>query len=225
MPFRQASTWRERGLQIQEIKDKCNSIIGNLNLAEGDVRMQGMIHVRQLCNTLAAIPIKLQQNAENPNNMPAILSLLGLSNIDDLRRILHDFNANAKAGFITTVQFALENCIVCIIEAIPGVDPQFNFSQNAEIIIELSEILQVENKLDLMMLPAWIRNALHANGIHTKSNRTIVVDGESYIFERGQRIACGSWSHLFHAVFHSLSVVEEIFLSNRISTIEQISAI
>jgi len=225
MPFRQANTWSERGLQIQEIKDKCNSIIDNLNLDEGDVRIQGMIHVRQLCNTLAAIPIKLQQNAENPNSIPAVLSLLGLSNSDDLSSVLQDFNANAKAGFITTVQFALENCIVCIIEAIPRVDPQNGFGQNARVIIELGEIPQAEQKLDLMMLPAWIRNTLHANGIHNRSNRTIEVDGESYIFERGQRISCGTWSHLFHAIFHSLAVVEEIFMSDKIRAIERIQSI
>lgn len=225
MPFRQANTWRERGLQIQEIKDKCNSIIENLNLNESDVRIQGMIHVRGLCNTLAAIPIKLQQNAENPNNISAILSLLGLSSIDDLSIILEDFNANSKIGFITSVQFALENCIVRIIEAIPGVDPQFSFSQNADIIIEQSEIPQAAHKLDLMLLPAWIRNTLHANGIHNRSNRTIVVDGESYIFERGQRIAGGTWSHLFHAISHSLVVVEEIFISDRIRAIERIQSI
>ena len=225
MPFKQANTWRERGLQIQEIKDKCNSIIENLNLNESDVRIQGMIHVRGLGNTLAAIPIKLQQNAENPNNISAILSLLGLASIDDLRTILEDFNANSKIGFITSVQFVLENCIVRIIEAIPGVDPKFSFSQNADIIIEQSEIPQAAHKLDLMLLPAWIRNTLHANGIHNRSNRTFVVDGESYIFEKGQRIACGKWSHLFHAIFHSLAIYEEIFTSDRIRAIERIQSI
>lgn len=225
MPFREATTWRERGLQIQEIKDKCNSIIDSLNLVESDARVQGMIHVRQLCNTLAVIPIKLQQNAENPNNIPVILSLLGLSNIDDLSRILQDFNANSKVGFITVVQFALENCIVRIINAIPGENPQINFNQNAELIIRLSGIPEVEHKLELMILPAWIRNTLHANGIHNRSNRIIVVDGESYIFERGQRIVCGTWSHLFHVIFHSLVTVEEIFMSDRIRAIERIQAI
>jgi len=225
MSFILANTWNERGLQLQAIKNKCNSIINNLNLPEDDVRVKGMIHVRQFCNTIAFIPIKLQQNAEIPNKRPAILTSLDLANITDLSNMLTDLNKNAKTSFITMVQFALENCIVRIIEAILGVNPQRDFNQNANLIVGLSGISEAERKMELMMLPAWIRNTLHANGIHNRQNRTIVVDGESYIFERGQRISCGSWSHIFHAVFHSLSVVEEIFISDRISTIEQISAV
>ncbi len=92
-------------------------MIGNLNLADSDARVHGMIHVRQLCNTIAFIPIKLQQNAEIPNKRPAILAGLDLANITDLSNMLTDLNKSAKASFIAMVQFALENCIVRIIEA------------------------------------------------------------------------------------------------------------
>ena len=59
-----AKSWKERSLQIQAVKDKCNHILTRLALPDDDARAQGIIHIRQFCNTLAAVPIKLQQNAE-----------------------------------------------------------------------------------------------------------------------------------------------------------------
>jgi hypothetical protein len=75
-----------------------------------------------------------------------------------------------------------------------------------------------------MLVPAWLRNTLHANGIHYWPDKTITIDGMEYIFERGKRINCGSWNHIFHAIRSSLKVYEEIFMSKRVREIEYIPA-
>ena len=80
------------GLQIHAVKDKCNHILSELSLPKDDARAEGIIHVRQFCNTLASVPIKLQQNAERPNNVPIILRLLGLQRVEDLKTCLGDLN-------------------------------------------------------------------------------------------------------------------------------------
>ena len=224
MSFQQAKSWEERGLQLQAVKDQCNGILKTLGIPDDEARAQGIVHVRQLCNTIAAVPIKLQQNAERPSNIPSILALLGLSNIKDLQSLLHDLNSNSKTSFLTMVQFALENCIVQVIEAIGAKRPSGKFSRDAESIIQLCDIADPERKLELLMLPALLRNTLHANGIHRWPSKTVIVDGEEYVFEKDKRINCGSWSHIFHAVLNSLSVYEEILTSERVRTIQRIPA-
>jgi len=224
MSFQQAKSWEERGLQLQAVKDQCNGILKTLGIPDDDARAQGIVHVRQLCNTIAAVPIKLQQNAERPSNIPSILALLGLSNIKDLQSLLHDLNSNSKTSFLTMVQFALENCIVQVIEVIGAKRPSGKFSRDAESIIQLCDIADPERKLELLMLPALLRNTLHANGIHRWPSKTVIVDGEEYVFEKDKRINCGSWSHIFHAVLNSLSVYEEILTSERVRTIQRIPA-
>lgn len=94
MPFHQANNWRERGLQLQSVKDKCNHIIDALSLPEDDASTQGMIHVRQFCNSLALVPIKLSQNAEIDSNLPIIMALLGLSKKDELESCLIDLKVS-----------------------------------------------------------------------------------------------------------------------------------
>lgn len=225
MPFKQAESWEERLLQLQTIKDKCNRILEKLGIPEDDARAQGMVHVRQLCNTIAAVPIKLLQNAERPSNIPSILALLGLNNTKGLKSCLTDLNKNSKTSFLTMVQFSLENCIVQVIGAIGEGRPCNKFSKDAKLIIELCSIADPEQKkLDLLMVPAWLRNTLHANGIHSGRSKTVIIYGAEYVFEKDKRINCGSWSHIFHTVLNSLNVYEEILTSEKVRTIQRIPA-
>lgn len=129
--FYLAKTWKERGLQIQAVKDKCNHILEKLALPNDDTRAEGIIHVRQFCNTLAAVPIKLQQNAEIRKNVPIIMQLLGLHRPEHLKSCLGDLNKNAKLSFVTMTQFSLENCIERVLDAIPGEKAQGTFSKSS----------------------------------------------------------------------------------------------
>ena len=224
MVFKKAKSWKERGQQLQKIKDKCNEILNTLNLPKNDARAQGIIHIRQFCNTIGAVPIKLQQNAEIPSNIPVLLKLLGLTNVRDLQSVMSDFNSNSKTSFITMVQFALENCIVQVIEANGEKQVTRKFRKNAKNIVEICGIEDPDRKLELIMLSAYIRNCLHSNGIHKWPDETIILDGEEYKFKKDKRINCGSWSHIFYAVLNSLSVYEEILTSDKIFRIQSIPA-
>lgn len=223
--FYLAKTWKERGLQMQVVKDKCNYILEKLALPNDDVRAEGIIHVRQFCNTLAAVPIKLQQNAENKRNVSIIIQLLGLKRPEHFKSCLVDLNKNAKVSFITMTQFALENCIERVLDAIPGEKAQGSFSKSSLRILEVTKIADHQKKHDILMVPAWIRNTLHSAGIHSRTSKTIVIDGESYKFEKGKRLSCASWSHLMHCLLNALDIYGEIFSSSVVASISKIDVI
>lgn len=217
-----AKNWKDRGLQIQAVKDKCNHILHELALPNDDARVEGIVHVRQFCNTLASVPIKLQQNAERPNNIHIIIQLLGLQRLEDLKTCLGDLNKNAKASFITMAQFALENCISRVLDAIPGEKAQGSFSKSSLRLLEITKTPNHQTKHEILMVPARIRNALHSAGIHGQASRTVVVDGESYIFEKGKRLSCGSWSHLMHCLLSALDIYEEMLCSSKVRSISKV---
>lgn len=223
MAFVKANTWQERGLQVQKVKDKCNNIIRSLQLKESDARVQGFVHVRQCCNTLAAVPIKLQQNAEIAENVPYLLSLLGLSITTDLYTMLSDLNKNAKAAFLATVQFALENSARRVLQALTPTSVPLKFRCIVERLATLSGIPSSDAKVELLMVLAYLRNTLHSNGIHCWPDATIVVADEPYIFRQYQRSPCGSWSHILYALVHSLSVYEEIYTSHKVTVVSSIT--
>lgn len=222
MTFQRATSWEERGLQIQKVKDKCNYIIDCLNLPTDDARSLGIIHVRQFCNTLGFAAIKIEQKAEIKKYLPTLIGLFDIRNIKDLKSFLHDLNPNFKASFVTMVQFALENCIERVLDSLPGKRGLNNFSRTSRCLIETLNLNNPQQKHELIMVPAWIRNTLHAGGIHKKSDKTVIIDGESYIFEKNQRFKCASWSHTFHAFLHCLDVYEEILCSKQVKEIQRI---
>jgi len=225
MTFHLANTWKERGLQMQAVKDKCNRIIKRLSLPEKDARVQGLIHVRQLCNTIAAVAIKLLQNAEIKTNIPIIMKLLGMRDIKSLQSCFNDLNPNSKTSFVTMCQFALENCIHRVLDAIPGEHSQGTFKKSAQKIIEITDISESEKKLDIILVPTWIRNTLHAGGIHARDNKTIIIDNEPYIFEKDKRFSCASWSQIMHSFLNALDVYEEIICSKKVNSIRFIKSI
>jgi hypothetical protein len=223
--FALAKNWKERGLQVKAVKDKCNHILEELGLPNDDGRAQGFIHVRQFCNTLAAVPIKLQQNAEIRRNVPAIMQLLGLQRVEHLKSCLGDLNKNAKLSFITMTQFALENCIECVLDAISGEKAQGSFSKSSLRLLEATRVGNHQSKHETLMVPAWIRNTLHSACIHRRASKTVVIDGESYKFEKGMRLSCGSWSHLMHCLLNALDIYKEMLCSCVVTSISKIDVI
>ena len=221
--FYLAKNWKERILQIQDVKDKCNHILKKIALPDDDARAQGIIHVRQFCNTLAAVPIKLQQNAENRRNIPVIMQLLGLQRVEHLKSCLGDLNKNAKVSFVTMTQFALENCIERVLDAIPSEKAQGTFSKSSLRLLEVTQLADHQMKHEILMVPAWIRNTLHSAGIHSRTTKTILIDGEPYKFEKGKRLSCASWSHLMHCLSNVLDIYEEMLCSSVVTTITKIA--
>ena len=220
-----AKSWKERGLQIQAVKDKCNRILKGLALPDSDARAAGIIHVRQFCNTLAAVPIKLQQNAEVRQNVPIIMQLLGLQCPQDLKSCLEDLDDNARASFITMAQFALENCIKRVLDTIPDEKTQGTFCKSSLRLLEVTKVSNHLSKHEILMVPAQIRNALHSAGIYSGRSKTVIIDGESYKFKEETRLSCASWSHLTHCLLNALDIYEEMLCSSVVTSISNIDVI
>lgn len=216
MEFKCTKSWNELLLQFGEVKKKCNDIINKLQekgISEDDPRRKGMVHVRQFCNTLAYIPLRIQQVAGCRSNNELILKLFGVQNSCDLQKLLKDFNKNAKCGFVTGVQFALENCIGRIIEDKTRQKPPVKFKDKCKRIMELAGILDKRKlKLNRLLLLAYIRNTLHSGGIHRWDSLKRKVKGVYYNLKKGKEVECASWSHIFFLLWHSLDLYERIFL-------------
>lgn len=222
MPFYKGKSWKDRLLQMQALKDRCNAIINKLALPRDDARTEGLIHVRQFCNTLAAVPMKLLQKAEIAKEQPLVMHILGITNINDLGSCLGDLNKNAKASFVTMIQFSLENMIEQILSSIHNEKGFGNFSQTSKRLIQVTGLSNPKDKHDLIYVPALIRNSLHAGGIHKRADLTVVIDGEQYKFEKNKRVSCASWSHLMHVFYNGLDVYQDILLSPVVKSIQKI---
>lgn len=223
--FHLAKNWEERCLQIQDVKDKCNDILKKLDLPDDDARSAGIIQVREFCSILAAVPIRLQRNAEKGSGLTQIVQLLGLHRLQDLKACLSDLDGYAKVSFITMTQSALEVCVERVLDAVPGERARGTFDKSSMRLLEVAEIADHQNKHDILMVPAWIRNTLLSYAFHDRSSRTVVIDGEVYEFEKGKKLSCASWSHLMHCLSSALDIYEEMLCSSVVAAISRIGVV
>ncbi|MCP4747207.1 MAG: hypothetical protein GY874_13860 [Desulfobacteraceae bacterium] len=205
---------------MQSVKDICNKLIEEIDKSNEDARTQGVIHIRQFCNTLALVPIKLTQNAELSNsNRELIAMMLGLQDRNDLKCLLTDLNKNSKVSFVTMVQFALETCMGNILDSMPNQQRQSTFFGKSKDLISSCNIEQAEHKHKVFQVLAKIRNSLHNGCVHNRPSCLITVDGEKFEFVNGERVSCASWSHIFFALCRSLDIFREILLSQQVNLI------
>lgn len=224
MAFHCAKTWKERGLRVKALQKKCKIILEKLDLPRDDARALGIIHVGSLCSTLAELPLRLFHEAESREGPPRLMKVLGFRTVDDMETVLSDLVLNALIAWVTTTQFALENCVESVLDAIPGEKKRGGFSKGVRRLMQVANLENLDTKYEILMVPAWIRNSLHAVGIHNGGNKRVDIDGAQYVFEKGERVACASWSHIFHAYNHGLDIYEEMLCSPMVKAIARIPA-
>lgn len=154
-----------------------------------------------------------------------MVRLLGLENQSALQNVLTDLNANAKASFLTVVQFALENSARRVAVELAGQGAPMGFKDIGKMLVTETGLSDPRNKLDLLLVLAYLRNTLHSNGIHYWPDVTITVAGEPFKFQKGKRSDCASWSHILYALLYSLSVFEEMYLSPRVKSVTSIPTV
>ena len=225
MAFIRAQNWKERLDQLQALKDKCNQIIGSLGIPQErekeDVRTLAIIQVRQFCNTLALAPIILHVQYEKSKGND-IQKVFCLPNDEALKSFLGDLKKNCKASFVTMAQFALENSIERVLDSIPNQKGCRNFSSSSKQLLQVAGIN--DTKHDILMVPARIRNSLHGAGIYNGPSKCVDICGEQYVFTKGQRVSCVTWSHVFHAFCNCLDIYREMLSSPEVKEVDHIPA-
>lgn len=224
MAFDLVKTWKERVDRAEALQNKCRDIIEKLHLPGDDIRVLGIKRVGGLCSTLAELPLRLFQEAESKEGYPRLMKSLRYQSVDEVHTVLSDLTYNARLAFVTITQFVLEDCVERVLEAIPNKKKLGSFSKSVRRLMQLANLEDPDTKYEILMVPAWIRNSLHAVGIHNGSRKSIDIDGAQYVFERGERVACGSWEHILHAYDHGLDIYEEMLCSPTIKAIIRIPA-
>ena len=194
------------------------------NYAPVDVA-KGICHVRGICNTLAMVPLVINCNIQHPTEGPSLRCGLGIEDLPDKQRRdwLRDLNDNGKCAFVTIAQFALENCVGLLLQNGLGGKPPTSFAEKAKCLVRATRLPGADFKREVIMLPAYIRNTLHSDGIHWHADKVVEVGGIDYVFQRGKRLHCATWSHILYAFSHALTVYEEMFLCPPIAAIGHIA--
>lgn len=159
---------------------------------------------------------------DNPEREKLIFvsKLLGLSSPTNLGPGVSDIEIFTKLSLVPLFQFQVENLFKNLLRELGESNIPSQYYRIVKKLLEVLDIEDIATKLDILSIPANIRNSLHANGIH--HGRAVVVDvnGISYSFQDGKKVSCAGWLHItniFHAV---VDIIEEILHSSKVRAIE-----
>jgi hypothetical protein len=120
---------------------------------------------------------------------------------------------NAKLALIVLAQFQVENVLRNIHRELRLGPPLIGFYRCAKMVIH--GLALSPNLLEILNVPARIRNSLHSNGIHHRQHPAEVcavnINGVNYEFCDGNKVTCASWEHIAHALESSVGVLQSIF--------------
>jgi len=133
---------------------------------------------------------------------------------------LENFGKMTRLGYIVLFQFQIENMLKTILKALgKSGRATEGFYNVAKSLLDAITLADLNTKLDLLYLPALIRNSLHSNGIHRLESKRIEYDGLVFEFIKDAPVRCAAWDHMHHALNASLNVVDEILKATQVKAL------
>ena len=223
MPFALSKNMRELVGRYHALGQRLLSIRTRLGVSEVDARSVAISNC-YLVNVFAEMILNVLRHMEEVGMYQREFENLFGGISGSYQAALDNFSKMARLGFIVVFQFQIENMMKNILNALGRpVRPTEGFYNVASKLLEAIGVEGRESKLDLLYLPALIRNSLHANGIHRLPTKRIEFDGVVFEFIQDRAVNCATWDHKCLALNASLNVIEEILDASPVRSLPMIA--
>lgn len=138
----------------------------------------------------------------------------------DLRSILNEEMKVTKIVFVTLFQFQVENLFRILLSQLDNQSIPDTYNTKVKRLLKILD-LNTDDKRDKLNVLAYVRNCLHSNGIHSKKNKTFVIDGCSFNFVKGKSFEHANWGEIHYMTNSAFEVIKEILGSDRVKQIPQ----
>jgi len=147
---------------------------------------------------------------------PYLVAGLGLAEPAHISIVAKDMLRASKLFLLLEAQFQLEALFRSLIMAVDSEPTPNAFFRLCERIIALAGLDNEGSHVQVLNVPALMRNSMHANGIHAGfkgADTSLMVDGVEFRFVHGAPVECGHWLHITTALMASMAIVENILAS------------
>ncbi len=144
-----------------------------------------------------------------------IIKSFGKNNLsnDGARQIVEDAWKN---GMITLFHFRVDTLFQNLLRALGEYKDRAGFETMTKSLLA-SVGIRDDYSRDVLLATGYIRNSLHNNGMHRgKSNLAVKMQDLNFIFVTGKRMECGSWQHIFAAMYETIEVVDRILATEKV---------
>lgn len=189
-------------------------------IASQDARMVGLDSLQQDILFIFMWWKSYNSNLKQSKDDQDFIHKVGIIEVKELHRIKEWMWKPIRVGFITHVNFRLENLLRNILFKIcPITYERIRFTSILDKLYDqglLSE--KGEPKLRVLSI---IRNSMHNNGIHKgETELNIDLDGICFNFYKDRLVKNASWFHILVALNKVIIILEKLLLSPKISKLD-----
>jgi hypothetical protein len=220
-------TSKERAKMFAEINDLLHETGQTIGFdKEKDIRSQVFFHCRDF-TTVVILPLiqmsRVEEKLITKNQYPFIFGIDDTYSEDVFNHYLQ-FN---RYAYLTFCMFHIESALKSILKEILGKNPDDGYYNICSNLLQKITIDSPNEKLDILLIPSFIRNSFHSNGIHTKKingeeSVSYIIKGYEFTFEKGKVVSCGGWFHIYIIMKELVSVLKEIMKSKEVQNITKI---
>ena len=212
----QCKSYAEQSTCVDALAGKCQELRKRLGYSDPDARsvaLNNLISISRACQMHLNLMDSWNRGDEGVRQV--IPQLIGLQTVtvESVNMSGDYLNKFSRLGFGVLAQFQIENVLRNISRELGIKRNSTGFYRTASSLLKILNI--PDDRMDILNVPARIRNSLHANGIHHRSHpsekETVIIEGIEYTFKDGERVSCAGWEHIAHAFSHSVGVLDEIF--------------
>lgn len=211
--FSDAKTYGDLQFCFDAIGTRLNASRRKLLQPDGDARQVAFAGIQRVVGGYAmGLSSMLYGRTQNE-----IIKSFGKNNltVDGARQIVEDAWKN---GLITLFHFKVDTLFQNLLRVL-GAYKEKGFEPMSRTLLSIIGITDAYSR-DVLLTTGYIRNSLHNNGMHRgKSSLTMKMQDLDFIFVSGKRMECGSWQHIFAAMYETIDVVDRILATDKVKGI------
>jgi hypothetical protein len=127
-------------------------------------------------------------------------------------QFMSQYDTINRASYCTKAMFDVEHFLKSVAKPLRKDAKRYrDMTKNLKNSLKLTDY-----HLNVLNLPARVRNSLHNNGYHKENNFQMKIRGHEYKFVKDEKIACSGWDKLYIMFDELLNVIEVIIESERV---------
>lgn len=219
-PYTIPRTAGERADRFIELRLKIRKIRNKQKASDKDVRLNGLNNCSWAISS-QIMTLNLMEAYETQKIDGKLLISIFKFSRGDPKVFLEIYAKSARLGFVTLIQFQIENMLKNILAKLIKENPPQGYYKLSRLLLETLQITDLDQKHKILDTLQSIRNSYHSNGIHTKKSKKITINCHDYLFEEGKTVNCSEWGELHLLLMHIFNIIEEILDHPKIQAITE----
>jgi hypothetical protein len=172
------------------------------------------------CILFTNILLRLNTRKLSADQFKELVGLLPTVPSEQVEGAVEHWENNMRMGLVTFCQFQTENLFKNLLNVLKLPMPnKLGFAAVARSLLEGLGVSSVQDTLEVLLVPALLRNCLHSNGMHHGRGLKRKIEGVEFTFEDGELVTCTGWDHNVVALEASLSIVNQILSRDEVKAI------